>query len=74
MSPHAVHYGTAEALQVQRAQTLQLAYAAQPRRFKGQIAQPPALPTAAWINPPKETTPLENHTACSLIRQPGVSK
>ena len=56
MTPHAVHHGTAEALQAQRAQTLQLAYAAQPSRFKGRAPQPPALPTAAWINPPKEIT------------------
>ena len=32
-----------------------------------QVPLPPALPTAAWINPPKETTSPENHTSCSLI-------
>lgn len=73
MTPHAVHYGTAQALQVQRTQTLQLAFAAQPLRFKGRMPQPPTLPTAAWINPPKETTP-PNHTACSLISINRVSQ
>jgi putative transposase len=67
MTPHAMHYGLAEALQAQRAHTLQLAYAAQPLRFKGRSPQPPALPTAAWINPPKKdtaTTAILSH--CSL--------
>jgi putative transposase len=62
MTPHAVHYGAAEILHAQRAQTLQLAYAAQPLRFKGRIPQPPTLPTAAWINPPKETAQPETPT------------
>ena len=74
MSPHAIHYGTAQALQVQRTQTLQLAFADNPLRFKGRMPQPPALPTAAWINPPKETTPRENRTACSLISVNRVSQ
>jgi len=74
MTPHAVHYGTAQALQVQRTQTLQLAFAAQPLRFKGRMPQPPTLPTAAGINPPKQTTPPENHTACSLISVNRVSQ
>ena len=75
MTPHAVHYGAAEILHAQRTQTLQLAYAAQPLRFKGRIPQPPTLPTAAWINPPKETplNPKPQHLL-SNFRQPGVSK
>ncbi|HET9849615.1 MAG TPA: IS3 family transposase [Candidatus Dormibacteraeota bacterium] len=56
MTPHAVHYGVADTLQLQRAQTLQRAYATQPLRFKGRMPTPPALPTAAWINPPKKET------------------
>lgn len=58
MTPHAVHYGIAEALHLQRTRTLQLAYDAQPLRFKGRVPQPPALPTAAWINPPKKETAI----------------
>jgi putative transposase len=75
MTPHAVHYGIAQTLQAQRAQTLQLAYAAQPLRFKGRIPQPPALPTAAWINPPKkEAATTEILNTCSLISRNQVSQ
>jgi putative transposase len=56
MTPTAMHYGGAARLFVERQQVLQLAYAAHPERFvKGQPT-PPALPTAAWINPPKSVT------------------
>jgi putative transposase len=75
MAPHAMHYGIADTLQAQRAQTLQLAYAAQPLRFKGRTPQPPALPTAAWINPPKkETATTAILNPCSLILSNQVSQ
>ncbi len=74
MIPHAVHYGTAETMQVQRAHVLQQAYEAIPLCFKGRLPQPPALPTAAWINPPKEATPPANHTPCSLVSVNRVSQ
>jgi hypothetical protein len=32
--------------------TLMTAFAAHPHRFKGLAPKPPAVPTAAWINPP----------------------
>ena len=54
MTPQTVHYGAAAALQQQRTQTLEVAFAANPLRFKGVQPSPPALPTAVWINPPKE--------------------
>ena len=56
MTPEAVHYGRAPALFAQRADTLNGAFLANPKRFKGKIPQPPRLPTAAWINPPKPET------------------
>ena len=56
MAPAVVHNGTAAALTVQRAVTLDAAFAAHPIRFKGVAPKPPALPTAAWINPPKNET------------------
>ena len=56
MTPEAVHYGRAQALFAQRADTLNVAFRANPKRFKGKIPQPPRLPTAAWINPPKPET------------------
>lgn len=75
MTPHAMHYGIADTLQVQRAQTLQRAFAAQPLRFKGRIPQPPELPRAAWINPPKkETTTVDITNNCSLISCNQVSQ
>ena len=59
MAPAAVHDGTAAALTEQRAITLVAAFAAHPMRFKGLAPKPPALPAAAWINPPKkEATPV----------------
>jgi transposase InsO family protein len=64
MAPASVHDGTAAAVNAQRSVTLNIAFAAHPIRFKGIAPKPPALPTAAWINPPKkETIP----PTCSLI-------
>ena len=54
MTPEAVHYGQAKALLRQRAETLNAAFQANPKRFKGNAPQPPKLPVAAWINPPKK--------------------
>jgi putative transposase len=54
--PAAMHYGTAEKLTVQRAATLNVAFAAQPNRFKHIAPKPPELSTAVWINPPIEQT------------------
>jgi putative transposase len=67
MTPEAVHYGRATALTRRRAVTLDAAFAANPNRFKHIVPLPPALPTAAWINPPKkESTPIATPD-CSLI-------
>ena len=59
MTPHSVHYGHAQALRINRQNTLNAAFRAHPERFKNKLPSPPALPTAAWINPPltKEMTP-----------------
>jgi hypothetical protein len=67
MTPAAIHDGTAPALTAQRAITLDAAFASHPIRFKGVAPKPPALPTAAWINPPKkEPEPAPIKPACSL--------
>ena len=63
MTPHSVHYGTAEALHATRQVTLDSAFAAHPARFKGRRPHPHALPTAVWINPPEEDS-------TNLHRQP----
>lgn len=52
MTPATVHYGRAEALQSERARVLAAAYAPHPERFVTGKPQPPALPSAAWINAP----------------------
>ena len=56
MTPHSVHYGHAQALRDARQGALDAAFLASPRRFKGRRPQPPALPAAAWINPPASET------------------
>jgi putative transposase len=53
-TPADVHYGRAERVQARRAEVLNAAYAEHPERFVRRPPQPPALPTAAWINQPKE--------------------
>ncbi len=53
MTPAMVHYGRAVEAREQRARVLAAAYAANPERFMRGLPQPPKLPTAAWINPPK---------------------
>jgi putative transposase len=55
-TPADVHYGRAEHIQQQRGIVLDAAYAQHPERFVRKPPQPPALPTAAWINEPKEDT------------------
>jgi putative transposase len=53
-TPADVHYGRAEAVREKRAIVLNDAYAIHPERFVRKPPQPPALPTAVWINEPKE--------------------
>ncbi len=55
MTPAAVHCGQAAQLWQQRQLVLQQAYATHAPRFVKGVPQPPALPTAVWINPPAET-------------------
>src|ERR1022692_3038004 len=56
MSPESVHYRHDQQLTARRATTLDAAFIAHPNRFKGIAPQPPKLPDAAWINPPKKDT------------------
>ena len=53
MTPAAVHFGYAAAIHANRARVLAAAHAAHPERFVRGTPQPPALPTAAWINQPE---------------------
>ena len=52
MTPTTVHHGRAEQTHADRSHVLNAAYAATPERFVHRPPQPPALPTAAWINKP----------------------
>lgn len=56
MTPEQVHYGRAQGLREQRSRILGAAYAAHPERFVRGLPVPPKLPTAVWINEPKEET------------------
>jgi putative transposase len=53
LTPQSVHYGLAADMLAQRQTILSDAYAAHPERFVRKPPTPPTLPSAAWINPPK---------------------
>jgi putative transposase len=54
MTPEMVHRGHATEVRKRRAIVLDAAYAAHPERLVRRRPTPPPLPTAVWINPPKE--------------------
>ena len=54
MTPTAIHHGQARQLRATRTAVLEAAYARNPERFVRKPPAPPDLPTAAWINKPKE--------------------
>lgn len=58
LPPAVLHYGNAEAHRKARLEVLGAAFAAHPERFVRGAPQLPQLPTAAWINKPKETDRL----------------
>jgi putative transposase len=68
MTPAAIHFGQAAQLWYHRQAVLQQAYAAHAQRFVKGLPQPPALPTAVWINPPKKDQP-----ALPIFRPPAES-
>ncbi|CAK0767333.1 transposase [uncultured Gammaproteobacteria bacterium] len=55
MTPDQVHYGQADAVYAARQHVLDIAFQKNPERFVKKAPQPPAKPTAAWINPPLKT-------------------
>ena len=54
LTPEMVYRGRADAVRANRQLVLTAAHAAHPERFVRKHPEPPALPTAVWINPPKE--------------------
>jgi putative transposase len=57
LTPEMVHRGHGEAVRDARQAVLADAYAAHPERFVRKQPEPPKLPAAVWINPPKEVPP-----------------
>ena len=53
MTPQMVYFGQSAQVTQQRTQVLQTAYECHPERFVNGIPQPPLLPEAVWINPPR---------------------
>ncbi len=54
-TPASMHFGTAGDVQAARAEVLEAAYAANPRRFCNRRPRLPKMPTIAWINKPSIT-------------------
>lgn len=57
LTPATVHYGQAAEVLLARQTVLQQAYQQHPERFVRGLPQPPGLPEAVWINPPKPAPP-----------------
>jgi len=55
MTPDQVHFGQADAITAERQVALDAAFALNPERFVSGSPTPPIVPTAVWINPPKNT-------------------
>ena len=55
MTPFAVHYGKDQEIYEYRREILRLAYSTHPERFVKKQPEPPKVPEAVWINPPKES-------------------
>ena len=54
LTPEMVYRGRGEEARAERQVVLDAAYAAHPERFVRKRPEPPLLPTAVWINPPRE--------------------
>ena len=66
MTPTAVHDGRASMVHHARQQVLSAAYAAHPERFVRKPPQPPRLPHAVWINPPKEESASQDRAGATI--------
>ena len=61
LTPAMLHYGEAEKVIEDRAIVLQAAYGKHPERFVQGCPKPQTLPTAVWINPPRNDTTDDTH-------------
>ena len=55
MTPDQIHFGQADTICAARQTALDAALQSTPERFVRKRPKPPQIPTAAWINPPKNT-------------------
>ena len=67
MTPTAVHDGRASMVRDARQRVLSAAYAAHPERFVRKPPQPPVLPHAVWINPPKEESASQDRVGDTIL-------
>ena len=66
MTPTAVHDGRASTVRDARQRVLSAAYATHPERFVRKPPQPPMLPHAVWIHPPKEESASQDRTGTTI--------
>jgi len=66
MTPAVVHDGRADTMRDARQQVLMTAYAAHPERFVRKPPQPPILPHAVWINPPKGGSTSQDRAGATI--------
>ena len=66
MTPAAVHTGRASALRDARQGVLMIAYAVHPERFVRKTPEPPVLPDAVWINPPKKQSASQEGAGATI--------
>jgi len=59
MTPDQIHFGQAETNHAARQTALDAAFPSTPERFVRKRPKPPQIPKAVWINPPKQTEPVQ---------------
>ena len=67
MTPAAMHDGRANTMRDARQQVLMTAYAAHPERFVRKLPQPPILPYAVWIHPPKAQSTSQDRAGAMIL-------
>ncbi len=78
MTPDHIHFGQADDIYAARQATVHAAFLSAPERFVRQTPKPPKIPTAVWINPPKNTETMQTRSqdatdSKALTRFPGGS-
>ena len=71
MTPAAVHDGRASTVRHARQRVLRAAYVAHPERFVRKPPQPPRLPHAVWINPPKKQSASQDGAGATISTADG---